>query len=53
MDREHRLLLALLAEELFGVTAQGFSDDTDWRALMTEAKRHSVLPLLLDRKSVV
>lgn len=47
MDREHRLLLALLAEELFGVTAQGFSDDTDWRALMTEAKRHSVLPLLL------
>ncbi len=47
MNQEHRLLLALLAEELFGVCVPFCAKGTDWRALMTEAKRHSVMPLLL------
>lgn len=48
MTAEQKLILALLSEELFGENgAEASETDCDWPMLMSEAKKHGVMTLLL------
>ena len=45
-DREDRMLLALLAYELFGGALPEDADGVDWPGLMQKANDHAVTALL-------